>query len=110
MLLARRMLIPCVTAVIALFAGTRLAAEEFRSEASRFRVQLPDNWVRFAPLKLTLIKNANVNQPNSIIHEGYERRNQPFNADGLPFILIQEARGQKTGFETYDQFERLLHS
>jgi hypothetical protein len=95
---------------VAIGAGERASAEEFRNEAGKFRFQAPQDWVRFNALKMAEVRKADRGQPGLIIHECFEPRGLRPGFDGaeLPFLIVMEDRKAMNQFQTYDSIERSL--
>lgn len=102
-----RLVFVCFAACVLLLlgAGAGADAEEYRSEAGRFRVQMPAGWGRFAPFRMNQVKAGAGNKPGTVIHEGYELPNR---FDGMPFILIMEVQNKMGPFESHDSVQRSL--
>lgn len=88
--------------------ATRSRAEEFRNDAGHWKVQTPAKWVRLAPAVMR--DKAGPDPPDVTTHVGFEPPGTRPGPDFTTFLLIQEDRGKRPPFETYDAIERELQA
>jgi hypothetical protein len=84
------------------------SAEELRNDAGHWRMQIPAKWARMGIDKMAQFR-APANEPNVVSHGGFELAEFRRGADQAPFFVIEEDRGARNPFETYDQIESELN-